>query len=201
MELPSVIKYFSRDNCSYTKFHHGLDYLITCFFQSYGPWSFNLLISWVQKFRSNFNYIDCDPICVRWHAAFLMNVLMFQMPGVYESWKEAHIEDLAQNSNVNIFFSSKVGRSDLVLGQVAQICWVHALKELQCLRFMEQGCHSSSTSIFPDFSLTFPWHFTVFHTLEQMKKIFFLFFTLMVLTVSLQIWGLFLKERMLKETG
>ena len=47
-----------------------------------------------------------------------------------------------------------------------------------------QGCHLSSTSKFPDFSLIFPWHFKVFHTLWQIKKSF-LFFTLMVLTVSL----------------
>ena len=33
-----------------------------------------------------------------------------------------------------------------------------------------QGCHLSSTSKFPDFSLIFPWHFTVFHTLWQIKK-------------------------------
>ena len=45
-----------------------------------------------------------------------------------------------------------------------------------------------------DFSLIFPWHFTVFHTLWQVIKSF-LFFTLMVLTVPLQILVLLLKER------
>ena len=46
----------------------------------------------------------------------------------------------------------------------------------------------------PPNSHDFPWHFAVFHTLEQIKKSF-LFFSLMVLTVSLKIWGLLLKER------
>ena len=61
--------------------------------------------------------------------------------------------------------------------------------------FYTQDCHLSSTSKFPDFSLIFPWHFTVFHTLWQIKKSF-LFFTLMVLrlNVSLPVWGLLLKE-------
>ena len=54
-----------------------------------------------------------------------------------------------------------------------------------------QGCHLSFISKFPDFSLIFQWHFTVFHTLWQLKKIFF---TLMVLTISLLISGLLLKE-------
>ena len=56
-----------------------------------------------------------------------------------------------------------------------------------------QGCLLSSTSKFPDFSLIFPGHFTVFHTLWQIKKSYSLLF--MVLTVSLQIWGLLLKKR------
>ena len=46
-------------------------------------------------------------------------------------------------------------------------------------------------------SLTFHWfsrHFTVFHTLWQIKKMSFLFFTLMVLTLSLQIWRLLLRK-------
>ena len=53
--------------------------------------------------------------------------------------------------------------------------------------------HPFQTS--PDFSLIFPWDFTVFHTLRQIKEKSFLFFPLMVLTVSLQIWGLLLKGR------
>ena len=53
------------------------------------------------------------------------------------------------------------------------------------------GCHLSSASKFPDFSLTF---YSFPYPMTDLKKIF-LFFSLMVLTVSLQIWGLLLKER------
>ena len=59
---------------------------------------------------------------------------------------------------------------------------------------MCQGCHLSFISKFPDFSVIFPWHFTVFHTLRKIKKNFF-FFTLMVLIISLLIWGILLKGR------
>ena len=54
-----------------------------------------------------------------------------------------------------------------------------------------QGCHLSSTSKYPDFSLTF---YSFPYPLTDLKKSF-LFVSLMVLTVSLQIWGLRLKER------
>ena len=57
--------------------------------------------------------------------------------------------------------------------------------------YLLQGCHLSSTSKFPDFSLTF---YSFPYPLADQKKSF-LFCTLMVLTVSLQIWGLLLKER------
>ena len=56
-----------------------------------------------------------------------------------------------------------------------------------CIRMdtqYNQGCHLSSTSKFPDFSLTF---YSFPYPLSVKKS--FLFFTLMVLTVSLQIWG------------
>ena len=54
-----------------------------------------------------------------------------------------------------------------------------------------QVCHWSSTSKLPDFSLISPWHFTVFHTLWQIKKKFIF---ILYLIVSLQVWGLLLKE-------
>ena len=61
----------------------------------------------------------------------------------------------------------------------------------EAYRKLNQGCHLSSTSKFPDFSLTyysFPYPLTD-------KKKSFLLFTVMVLTVSLKIWGLLIKER------
>ena len=63
-------------------------------------------------------------------------------------------------------------------------CFISVIKQLQ-------GCHLSSTSKFPDFSLTF---YSFSYPLTDLKKSF-LFFSLKVLTVSLKIWGLLLKER------
>ena len=58
-------------------------------------------------------------------------------------------------------------------------------------RNCHQGCHISFTSKFSDFSLTF---YSFSYLLNDNKKLL-LFFTLMVITVSLLIWGLLLKER------
>ena len=41
--------------------------------------------------------------------------------------------------------------------------------------YIIQGCHLSSTSKFPDFSLLFSLHFTVFHTLGLIKNHFLVF--------------------------
>ena len=60
-----------------------------------------------------------------------------------------------------------------------------------------QGCHLSSTSKFPDFSLFFPWNFAVFHTLWQIKKNIFILLFNSAIAVSLKIWELLLKERIL----
>ena len=54
-----------------------------------------------------------------------------------------------------------------------------------------EGCHLSVTSKFPDFSLTF---YSFPYPLTDKKKSF-LFFTLIVLTASLQNWGVLFKER------
>ena len=54
-----------------------------------------------------------------------------------------------------------------------------------------QGCHLSSTSKFPDFSLTF-YNFP--YPLTDLNNPFS-FFCFIGLTVSLQIWGLSLQER------
>ena len=58
----------------------------------------------------------------------------------------------------------------------------------------DQGCHSSSTSKFPDFSDFSLFFFLQFSMPSDKSKHHFLFFSLIVLTVSLQIWGLLLKE-------